>query len=255
MFGSSSSHGDHRSHSWRSSRSGKNPVGVASDQRAAGDSHRLGHARTLDRSRPRHARRSSADRHHGTVRAWRDRADHRGGNRGRTGRGRRPRRRRVHGRAGRSPHRVAARGAELDRDGHLAVPTDVTDPESVDELFSAIDDRFGRIDLLFNNAGNRCAGGATRGTLVRAVAGSRRHQPDRHVPVLAAGDRTDEAASPPGGRIINNGSISAHTPRPTRRRTPRPSTPSPASPRRSLSTGARSASPAVRSTSATPPPR
>ena len=58
--------------------------------------------------------------------------------------------------------------------------------------------------------------------------------------------------TPRGGRIINNGSISAHTPAPAPRRIPPPSTRSPGSPRRPHSTAASSILPAARSISATP---
>ncbi len=54
--------------------------------------------------------------------------------------------------AGRRPDTLDATA-----DGHpeaLAVPTDVTDPAAVDALFAAVNDRFGRVDVLFNNAGH-----------------------------------------------------------------------------------------------------
>jgi NAD(P)-dependent dehydrogenase (short-subunit alcohol dehydrogenase family) len=96
----------------------------------------------------------------------------------------------------------------------LVVPTDVTDPESVRALFRATADKWGRLDLLFNNAGT-------------------------NAPAIPMEDLTDEqwfnvvnvnlngmffcareavrmmkAQSPQGGRIITNGSISATAPRP-----------------------------------------
>ena len=54
--------------------------------------------------------------------------------------------------AGRRPEPLAEVAAQLGED-HLVAPTDVADPDSVDRLFVAVEERFGRIDLLFNNAG------------------------------------------------------------------------------------------------------
>jgi NAD(P)-dependent dehydrogenase (short-subunit alcohol dehydrogenase family) len=98
--------------------------------------------------------------------------------------------------------------------GHLAVPTDVTDPDSVDALFDAIDDRFGRIDLLFNNAGigapavpmEELSYERWRAVVDTNLTGSFLCS-QRAIAMM-------KRQSPPGGRIINNGSISAHTPRP-----------------------------------------
>ncbi|MES3002592.1 MAG: SDR family oxidoreductase, partial [Pseudomonadota bacterium] len=96
----------------------------------------------------------------------------------------------------------------------LAVPTDVTDPESVEALFATIERSFGRLDLLFNNAG------------VNAPALAVDELPlDKWFSVIAtnvtgvflcarAAFGLMRRQSPQGGRIINNGSISAHTPRP-----------------------------------------
>ena len=60
----------------------------------------------------------------------------------------------------------------------LGVPTDVGDPDSVQALFAKAKAAFGRLDVLFNNAGFG-AGGADRGTGVRTLEGGRRHDPDR----------------------------------------------------------------------------
>jgi NAD(P)-dependent dehydrogenase (short-subunit alcohol dehydrogenase family) len=96
----------------------------------------------------------------------------------------------------------------------LAVPTDVTDPESIRALFAKAKDAFGRLDLLFNNAGT--------GTPSTSVEELTLEQWQRVVDTNLTGPFvcTQEAMKimkdqkPMGGRIINNGSISAHVPRP-----------------------------------------
>lgn len=118
--------------------------------------------------------------------------------------------------AGRRAEPLQALAAEASARGQHAVPvpTDVTDPASVQALFDTIEQEFGRLDLLFNNAGvnapavpmdelsldawfNVINTNVTGVFLcARAAFGLMRRQ------------------SPQGGRIINNGSISAHTPRP-----------------------------------------
>lgn len=96
----------------------------------------------------------------------------------------------------------------------VAVASDVGDPESVDDLFAQVEGRFGRLDLLFNNAGTgsppvpfdeisfadwqRVVSVNLTGAFLCARS------------AVALMKRQD----PPGGRIINNGSVSAHTPRP-----------------------------------------
>jgi NAD(P)-dependent dehydrogenase (short-subunit alcohol dehydrogenase family) len=96
----------------------------------------------------------------------------------------------------------------------LAVPTDVRDPASVKALFAATRDAHGRLDLLFNNAGT----GAPPVPLDELGIDEWRNAVD--VNLTGAFLCTQEAfrlmknQSPRGGRIINNGSISAHAPRP-----------------------------------------
>jgi NAD(P)-dependent dehydrogenase (short-subunit alcohol dehydrogenase family) len=102
-------------------------------------------------------------------------------------------------------------------DGHpeaLVVPCDVTVPDDVGRLFAAARQRWGRVDVLFNNAGIFGPSGGVdeisvddwNATLAVNVTGS----------MLCAGEavRTMKSQEPQGGRIINNGSISAHSPRP-----------------------------------------
>ncbi|MDB5819649.1 MAG: short-chain dehydrogenase/reductase, partial [Rhizobacter sp.] len=104
---------------------------------------------------------------------------------------------------------VASVVAEGSADRLLAVPTDVADPASVERLFAAAKARFGRLDLLFNNAGL----GATAPLESLEIAKWK-----QVVDVNLTGSFlcTQQAflimkdQSPKGGRIINNGSISAH---------------------------------------------
>ena len=91
---------------------------------------------------------------------------------------------------------------------------DVSDPAAVARLFEHVKDRFGRLDLLFNNAG----------IFTPSLTPDQTSLDDWHRSVninlngayycLAQAFALMRAQSPQGGRIINNGSISAHTPRP-----------------------------------------
>jgi NAD(P)-dependent dehydrogenase (short-subunit alcohol dehydrogenase family) len=96
----------------------------------------------------------------------------------------------------------------------LAVPTDVADPESVRRLFSRTREAFGRLDVLFNNAGV----GAPGVPLEELTLEQWRSVVD--INLTGAFLCTQEAfrlmkrQTPRGGRIVNNGSISAHAPRP-----------------------------------------
>jgi len=96
----------------------------------------------------------------------------------------------------------------------LAVPTDVRDARSVQGLFAQTKEAFGRLDLLFNNAGI----GAT-GVLLEELS-LEQWQAVVETNLTGAFLCTQEAfklmkdQEPRGGRIINNGSISAHAPRP-----------------------------------------
>jgi NAD(P)-dependent dehydrogenase (short-subunit alcohol dehydrogenase family) len=96
----------------------------------------------------------------------------------------------------------------------LAVETDVGDPQSVAALFGAVKERFGRLDLLFNNAGSGAPG-----------VGLEELTPEQWQSVVNANlsgafyctqeaFRLMKSQQPMGGRIINNGSVSATTPRP-----------------------------------------
>jgi NAD(P)-dependent dehydrogenase (short-subunit alcohol dehydrogenase family) len=113
---------------------------------------------------------------------------------------------------GRTLASLAATARDLDE--ALVLPTDVTDPDAVEAAFDAVVDAWGRVDVLFNNAGRFGPSGEVDEVSVedwldtvavnltgaflcaRAAYGRMRRQ------------------DPAGGRIINNGSISAHVPRP-----------------------------------------
>jgi NAD(P)-dependent dehydrogenase (short-subunit alcohol dehydrogenase family) len=96
----------------------------------------------------------------------------------------------------------------------LIVPTDVSDPQSIKSLFATTKETFGRLDLLFNNAG------------IGAPAVRLEDLPFETWQKVVATNLTGmfvctqeaikimKAQAPRGGRIINNGSISAHAPRP-----------------------------------------
>ncbi len=96
----------------------------------------------------------------------------------------------------------------------LAVPADVTDPGSVAALFDATRAAFGRLDILFNNAGI----GAPAVPLEDLTVEQWRRVVDVNLTgaflCTQAAFRLMKAQDPRGGRIINNGSISAHVPRP-----------------------------------------
>jgi len=115
------------------------------------------------------------------------------------------------------------RAAELDRTASmahpgggrmLAVPTDVGNPDAVRALFARTKEAFGRLDVLFNNAGIGAPGIPMEDLTFEqwsAVVGV-----NLTGPFLCAQEaiKLMKAQQPRGGRIINNGSISAHAPRP-----------------------------------------
>ncbi|WP_439623566.1 SDR family oxidoreductase [Gemmata sp.] len=97
---------------------------------------------------------------------------------------------------------------------HLCVPTDVSDPVAVKHLFRLTVEALGRVDLLFNNAGM----GAPPVPLEDLTVEKWRQVVDVNLSgvfyCIQEAFRQMKAQSPRGGRIINNGSISAHAPRP-----------------------------------------
>jgi NAD(P)-dependent dehydrogenase (short-subunit alcohol dehydrogenase family) len=96
----------------------------------------------------------------------------------------------------------------------LAVPADMARPDSVAALFDVVRARFGRLDLLFNNAGT----GAPPVALEELTVEQWRTVVDTNLTgvflCIQQAFRIMKAQSPKGGRIINNGSISAYAPRP-----------------------------------------
>lgn len=107
---------------------------------------------------------------------------------------------------------LAEAGADAARG--IAVPTDVSDPQSVAALFAAVKQRYGRVDVLFNNAGLNAPGvpfedlpyEKWKAVVDTNLSGS--------FLCAQAAFRVMKEQTPQGGRIINNGSISAHAPRP-----------------------------------------
>ena len=118
--------------------------------------------------------------------------------------------------AGRRPEALASVAAEANAAGRsmLAVSTDVRDQASVQMLFARTKEAFGRIDLLFNNAG------AGAPALALEELSYEQWKAVLETNLSGAFLCTQEAVKlmkeqhPRGGRIINNGSISAHSPRP-----------------------------------------
>jgi NAD(P)-dependent dehydrogenase (short-subunit alcohol dehydrogenase family) len=113
----------------------------------------------------------------------------------------------------RAPLVETARRAGRARSRALVVPTDVSDPAAVAALFARTLQAFGRIDVLFNNAGT----GAPAVPFEELSPEAWQRVVDVNLTgaflCAQAAFRIMKAQRPRGGRIINNGSISAHTPR------------------------------------------
>lgn len=116
--------------------------------------------------------------------------------------------------AGRRSEPLAAVASKSGTDRAFPVPTDVSQPASVDALFATIADKFGRLDVLFNNAGVS--------SLQTQFEDLSFAQWQNVVNINLTGSflcaqgafKLMKAQAPQGGRIINNGSISAQSPRP-----------------------------------------
>jgi NADP-dependent 3-hydroxy acid dehydrogenase YdfG len=115
---------------------------------------------------------------------------------------------------GRRREPLEGTAAKAPRDRTLVVTADVGDPASVEQLFARVRERFGRLDLLFNNAGT--------GAPAIPLEDLTFEQWNTVVSANLTGAflctqqafRIMKAQQPRGGRIINNGSISAYAPRP-----------------------------------------
>jgi NAD(P)-dependent dehydrogenase (short-subunit alcohol dehydrogenase family) len=118
--------------------------------------------------------------------------------------------------AGRRKEKLEETAAEAKKLGAktLVVPTDVSDPQAIKALFARTKQEFGRLDVLFNNAGI----GAPAVPLEDLSYEKWKAVVDTNLtgPFLCTQEaiKIMKEQKPRGGRIINNGSISAHTPRP-----------------------------------------
>ncbi|MER5550826.1 SDR family oxidoreductase [Streptomyces sp. NPDC002793] len=117
--------------------------------------------------------------------------------------------------AGRRAEALEETAASAGPGATVCLPTDVSSPDGVAALFASVRERFGRLDLLFNNAGTF----GPRSTPVEDLA----YEDWRTVVDVnltgtflcaQAAYRLMKEQDPQGGRIINNGSVSAHAPRP-----------------------------------------
>jgi NAD(P)-dependent dehydrogenase (short-subunit alcohol dehydrogenase family) len=120
--------------------------------------------------------------------------------------------------AGRGAERLVKTAQELPAPGegaqHLAVPTDVTDPASVKALFAKVREKFGRLDLLFNNAGVFVPGAPIENVTWEQWNSVLSTNLTGAFLCTQEAFKMMKEQEPRGGRIINNGSISAHVPRP-----------------------------------------
>jgi NAD(P)-dependent dehydrogenase (short-subunit alcohol dehydrogenase family) len=116
--------------------------------------------------------------------------------------------------AGRRADKLDETAKEAGNARTVSVPTDVSDPESIRALFARVKKEFGRLDLLFNNAGI----GAPAVPMEELPLETWKKVVDTNLTGMFVctqeAIKIMKAQDPKGGRIVNNGSISAHTPRP-----------------------------------------
>jgi NAD(P)-dependent dehydrogenase (short-subunit alcohol dehydrogenase family) len=116
--------------------------------------------------------------------------------------------------AGRRIDKLEETAKEAGNARTLVAPTDVSEPEQIKALFARTKETFGRLDLLFNNAGI----GAPAVPMEELPLATWKKVVDTNLTGVFVctqeAVKIMKAQSPKGGRIVNNGSISAHTPRP-----------------------------------------
>jgi NAD(P)-dependent dehydrogenase (short-subunit alcohol dehydrogenase family) len=107
-----------------------------------------------------------------------------------------------------------ARASEAPASRKLVVPTDIADREAVRSLFDATQKQFGRLDVLFNNAGLNAPGIPLEDLTYEQWTSVVNVNLTGAFLCTQEAFRLMKSQTPRGGRIINNGSISAHAPRP-----------------------------------------
>ena len=116
--------------------------------------------------------------------------------------------------AGRNEQTLKETAALAGRAQMLAIPTDVSKPDSVAQLFEQTKAAFGRVDVLFNNAGTSAPPVPFEDLTAQQWDAVVAVNLTGAFLVAQAAYRVMKEQTPQGGRIINNGSISAHVPRP-----------------------------------------
>lgn len=112
------------------------------------------------------------------------------------------------------PLRETVAAASVSDDAAMIHPADISDPAAVDGLFAAAVTRFGRLDVLFNNAGTTLGSVAFEDLTIEQWRSVVEVNLTGSYLCAQAAFRQMKSQNPRGGRIINNGSISAQVPRP-----------------------------------------
>jgi NAD(P)-dependent dehydrogenase (short-subunit alcohol dehydrogenase family) len=117
---------------------------------------------------------------------------------------------------GRKRDRLYAVAAEIEAAGGKALPLqgDITDPDAMDMVFDTVVREFGRLDLLFNNAGTSAPKVTLEDLALRHWMRVLNANVTGTFLCTQRAFRIMKAQTPRGGRIVNNGSVSAHSPRP-----------------------------------------